>query len=201
MARPPGNCQVCKHPERARIELTLAGGASRRAIGQKFKLHHLALRRHWILHVSEERKAALTLGPVQAQALAARVAEESESVIDHHRTVRAGLYQLYDSAIEASDRTGGAMLAGRLTEVNSAIARITGQLATSPLVQNTFNTVNFAAHPAYLKLRDGLVALSRAHPEVRPDLFAMLKRLDAEPDDAPPSAAAHAIEHEGARDG
>jgi hypothetical protein len=95
-----GRCTVCTHIERVRIELMLAGGAGHRAIGRKYGLTHYAVGRHWSGHVTEERKAALVLGPVQRQALAARVAEESESVLDHHKATRCGLYARYDAAIE-----------------------------------------------------------------------------------------------------
>jgi len=139
--RPPGHCKVCQHPERARIELLLAGGAGFSAVARKFNFGCAdPLARHWRKHVSDARKAALALGPVQVQALAARCAEESESVLDHHRATRAGLYHVYSTAIEAGDSVTVASVAGRLTEVNNAIARITGEIASSPLVQN--NTVH-----------------------------------------------------------
>ena len=48
---------------------------------------------------------------------------------DHLKTVRAGLYELYDAALSAGDRNGGALLAGKLHENLHAVARITGELA------------------------------------------------------------------------
>src|SRR5690349_4316515 len=104
--KPNGHCRVCQHVERGRIELLLAAGASIRAISAKFTLPYDGLRRHWLLHVSDERKARLKLVPVQQAALAARISKESESVLDHFKAVRAGLYELYEAALEAGDRTG-----------------------------------------------------------------------------------------------
>src|SRR5580704_6758925 len=100
---PNGRCAVCPSPDRARVELLMATGAGKRALGRKFKLHFDAIGRHWLNHVTDERKAALAVGPVERVALAAQVCEESASVIDHHRAVRAGLYQLYDAALSAHD--------------------------------------------------------------------------------------------------
>jgi hypothetical protein len=173
-----GRCLTCRHPERARIELLLAGGASKHAVGQKYGLHHLTLHRHWHNHMSDERKAALVMGPTERMALAAQVGEEAASVIDHYRATRAGLYQLYNAAIEAGDRTGGAMVAGRLTEVNNAIAKITGELSNSPLIQN--NTVNFYGSPEFVTFQQDLVRVLNRFPDAREAVLAEFERLEAE---------------------
>jgi hypothetical protein len=181
------------------MELLLAGGASAKAVSRKFDAPYYALNRHWNNHVTDERKASLVMGPVQRQALAARVAEESESILDHHKATRCGLYARFDAAIEAGDNMAVALLAGRLTEVNNSIGRLTGQIATSPLVQQTTINNNLYASPEYIRLRSALLQLGRDHPDVRPALVAMLKGLDAEPNStsAPAPVAPRVIEHEG----
>jgi hypothetical protein len=196
-----GGCTVCAHPEKTRIELLLAGGAGQTAVGRKYSLSNHAIHRHWHNHVTEERRAALILGPVQRQALASQVMEEATSVLDHHRAVRAGLYSGFDAAVTAGDKTATALLGGKLIEVNNAIAKLTGQLATSPLVQQT--TINFHSSTEYMRLRDGLLQLAREHPDVRPALVAMLRRLDSEPAEAakPGRPAPLVLEHEAAADG
>ena len=175
---PSGRCKACAHPERVRIELLLAGGASRRAVAAKYQLGHYALARHWRNHVSDERRTNLVLGPVQRASLAARVAEESESVIDHFKSVRAGLYGLYDAAVTAGDRIGGAMLAGRLHENLNSMARLTGQLATSPLVQ--FNQQNnfFSSDPAFAEFQARLIATLRPFPEARNAVISEFERVE-----------------------
>src|SRR5580658_3398974 len=77
-----GGCTVCAHVERTRIELLLAGGAGQHAVGRKYGLSKDSVHRHWKNHVTEERRAALIMGPVQRMSLAAQVAEESESVLE-----------------------------------------------------------------------------------------------------------------------
>jgi hypothetical protein len=74
----PRQCAVCRHPERARIELLRAGGASYDSIGSKFGLHRDAVWRHWRDHVSPERKAQLLTGPVQLHELAERAPNQGE---------------------------------------------------------------------------------------------------------------------------
>ncbi len=176
--RPTGRCTVCGHPERTRIELLLAGGAGQKSVGDKFGLSKDSIHRHWHSHCSDERKAALLLGPVQVQALAAKVAEESESVIDHHKATRAGLYQFYATALEAGDKTSGAMLAGRLTEVNNAIARITGELSRSPLIQQ--NTINLVMNsPEFVRFQADLIRVLARFPEAREAVIAEFDRLEA----------------------
>ena len=177
--RPPGHCKVCQHSERARIELLLAGGAGFAAVARKFNFGCAdPLARHWRKHVSDARKAALALGPVQVQALAARCAEESESVLDHHRATRAGLYHVYSTAIEAGDSVTVASVAGRLTEVNNAIARITGEIASSPLVQhNTLNVV--AASPQAQQFVADILHRLRPYPEALRAVTAWLEERDA----------------------
>ncbi len=83
-----GTCHTCGHLERPRIELLCAGGASHKALARKYGISRDSIGRHWQEHVPEERKAALAIGPVERAALSSRVAEESESVIDHYRAVR-----------------------------------------------------------------------------------------------------------------
>ena len=193
--RPTGRCTVCGHPERTRIELLLAGGAGQKSVGDKFGLSKDSIHRHWHSHCSDERKAALLLGPVQVQALAAKVAEESESVIDHHKATRAGLYQFYATALEAGDKTSGAMLAGRLTEVNNAIARITGELAHSPLVQR--NTVNvFMSTPEFAEFQGRLIAALNRFPDAREAVIAEFDRLEAEQAAQPLPALEHESDDE-----
>ena len=189
----PGGCRVCAHPSRTQIELLLAGGAGQKAVGAKFGLSKDCIHRHWRAHVSESRKATLILGPVQQEALRARVCEEASSVIDHHRITRSGLYDLFSAALEAGDRNAGALLAGRLTEVNNAIGRLTGELASSPLVQQ--NTVNVFMHdPGFLHFMEELAEALRDHPEARAAVLRKFEELDRR--EAAASDAFPQLEHQ-----
>lgn len=190
-----GKCTLCAHPACVQAELLLAGGASFNSVSRKYGVTRHAIGRHWAGHVSPERKAALALGPVQRMSLSAQVAEESESVLAHHRATRAGLLALYAAAVTAGDRVGGALLGGRLTEVNNAIARLCGQLATSPLISNTTinNTMTAVFEsPKFLKFENALLALATEHPEIHPRLLAIIKLLD----DEEPAAQRPALEHQ-----
>lgn len=186
---PNGRCAVCVHAERTRIELLIAGGASQRSVARKYGLNHHAVSRHYLSHVSDERKANLILGPVQRQELASRLSEESTSVMDHLRAVRSGLYQLFNTTLEAGDASTGALVAGRLHENLNAIARLTGQLATSPLVQinNSQHTTNFfTADPAFAAFQARLITALRPFPEARAAIIAQFEAIESPPISAPP---------------
>jgi hypothetical protein len=188
---PNGRCKVCAHLERSRIELLLAGGAGQRPLARKFGLTHHALGRHWRTHVSAERRTALQIGPVQRMALAAHVSEECASVIDHYRAVRAGLYKQLNAADEAGDRNGVALIAGRLLSCLDSMARLTGQLAESPLVQN--NTINnFYLEPAFASFQADLIRVLSRFPDARSAVLAEFERLEGA------SARQPALEHESA---
>ena len=170
-------CTVCKHVERVRIELLLAGGASQTAVAAKYRLSKHAVHRHWANHVSDERRAALALGPVQRQELAARVSEESASVLDHLKAVRAGLYQMFSAALDAGDRISGGLIAGRLHENLNAMARITGQLASSPLVQVN-NQTNLFLLPEFADVQATLIRVLAPHPAARADVIRAFRQLE-----------------------
>jgi hypothetical protein len=190
--RPTGRCVTCAHPEKTRIELLVAGGASHAAVGRKYGIGRYALGRHWAAHVSPERKASLVLGPVAQAALASRLCEESESVLDHLRVVRCGLYATFDAAVTAGDRSSVALLAGRLTEVNNAVARLTGQLATSPLVQiNNSNQTTIIESQEFLAFRADLIRVLSRFPEAYEAVLQEFERYErVAPSELP------ALEHE-----
>lgn len=193
-ARIARQCVVCRHVRRTELELELAGGASQAAVARKYGVSKDSAHRHWTRHIDDARKARLLVGPVQQAALAARISEENSSVIDNLRVVRAGLFESYDLALQAGDRNSTALLASKLHENLRITAGITGELASSPLIRQTTINNNLYTSPEYVRLRAGLLQLGRDHPQIRPDLIAMLKRLDSEPDGpAPPGLL---LEHE-----
>jgi hypothetical protein len=87
------------------------------------------------------------------------------------------LYKVYDIAVTASDGTTTGLLAGRLTEVNNAIAKLTGELASSPLVVN--NTQNiFTSDPGFAQFQQQLIGVLRHFPDARNAVVAEFERLE-----------------------
>ena len=179
-------CRVCARDDRASLELALAGGASVRAIAKRHGVAYHQLYRHWA-HVDPERKAALAIGPVQRAALAARVSDESSSVIDHLKVARAAIYQMLEGALSAADRVGVAMLTGRLHENLRELGRLTGQLANSPLIQQ--NTTNIFVSPEFARMQAGLMRALAAHPAARADVIRAFRELESSAASSAPTTA------------
>jgi len=51
-------CQVCRHPDRLRIELLRLSGLSLDLVSARFRVHRDAVHRH-MLHISDADRAAL----------------------------------------------------------------------------------------------------------------------------------------------
>jgi hypothetical protein len=194
LPRKPGPaCSVCCHPEKWRVELLHAGGASLNSLAEKFKpLSADAIGRHWRNHVSAELKASYLVGPAQLADLAATAAKEGASVIDHFRAVRTMLMSMMAATTEAGDARGAAIVAGQLVGVLEKIGRVTGEIAT--IAQGTINIQNNVAivnSPAFAKVQAAILRALAPHREARAAVVEALRELDAE---AAPSAPL-VIEH------
>ena len=193
-----GGCTVCAHLERTRIELLLAGGAGQTAVAAKYGLSKHAVHRHWHGHVTAERKANLILGPVQRAELAARVCEETGSVLDHLKAIRAGLYQQYNAALEAGDRNSGALLAGKLHDNLRTVARITGELASGPLVQINNSQTNVTAlldSREFAAFQATLIRVLNRFPDARDAVVTEFEALERQAAAAPLPVPVPALEH------
>ncbi len=111
-------------------------------------------------------------------------------MLDHHRATRAGLYSIYTAAVEAGDGVTVASVAGRLTEVNSAIARITGEIASSPLVQH--NTLNvMMGSPEVQRFLADILHQLKLYPDARRALHSWLEARETEAAGRPLPALEH----------
>jgi hypothetical protein len=174
-------CQVCKHPERTRIELMRASGVSLDVIASKFNVGRDAVNRHWHGHVSHQMKASFLAGPLQLEELAQKAAETGTSVLDHLHAIRVILFSHLATATEAGDGSLAANVAGRLTHVLETIARISGELgalATNTTYNITNNQLVLTQTPAFLKLQASLLHALALYPEARAAVVAALNALD-----------------------
>lgn len=180
-------CRVCKHAARIEIELLLAGGAGQKALASRFGMSKDSIHRHWSRHIDAKRKARLLVGPVQEQALRARIAEEASSVVDLLRATRAGLFESYDLALKISDLNAVAQLASKIHENLKIAGNISGELASSPLVQinnNQQNNIAMLESPDFVRFQARLIAVLRDYPEARNAVLAEFEKFDA-PDALP----------------
>jgi hypothetical protein len=182
---PNGRCTICGHPERPRAELLLAGGAGLRAVARKLLLPYHSLRRHWVGHVSPERRSQLICGPLKPQELAQRAAEEGLSLLDYLRIVRNGLMARFLAASEADDRQGAALVSGRLIQCLSLTAQLTGEISRT--TANVTNNVAILTSPLMSDLQSMLIRTLAPHPQARAAVLKGLEDLSrrAVPDAAP----------------
>jgi len=171
------SCSICRHPDRPRMEVLIAGGASIKAVAKTCHVSYWPLYRHWSNHVSHTRRQQLLMGPVPTAALAARLADENCSVLDNLKYLRLNLYRLFDAAVEADDRNGGSLVAGKLHENLNQVARITGELSQSPLVvtQN-----NFYVSPQFAQLQGALLRVLADYPEARAAVIHAFRELESQ---------------------
>lgn len=193
-------CKVCRHPERWRVELLKAGGASLDALAEKFALDRDSIHRHWHLHVSDESKASYLCGPAQLAELGEKAAIEGDSVLDYLRMIRTVLTGQLAAANEAGDGRGTAYVAGRLTQVLETIARVTGELgAMAQSVNITNNVAILSEHPAFLKMQATMLRALTPFPDARMAVVEALRALDHEAAQAalPSPHMGQVIEHVG----
>lgn len=172
---PNGNCAVCKHRERYRVELLLSGGASLRSVAKRFGVAYHTTRRHWLQHVSAERRASLIAGPIKLSELADRAADENGSLLDHFIILRNTLYRRLDACDEAGDSAQVSSLSGRIIEVLREMGRLTGDLSRSGV--NITN--NIFISPQFAELQAALIEALGRHPDARTDVIRAFRALEA----------------------
>jgi hypothetical protein len=199
-------CTVCRSPERWRVELLKAGGASLDALAKKFNLAPDAIWRHWKNHVSPEARASYLIGPADMEKLAEKAALEGDSVIDYLRMCRSTLVAQMAAMNDAGDARGAAYVAVQLTKVLETMAKVTGELGvlaqTSTFdISNVTNVAILEQHPIFMRMQASMLRALGPFPEARNAVVAALRDLDSE--NAPratariPSAVSGAvIEHE-----
>jgi hypothetical protein len=178
-------CQVCRHPERERIEALRASGASLESLARKFKVHKDAIWRHWHDHVSADRKTSYLAGPATIAELRERAAKEGGSILDHLSILRSILMGAITASAEANSAFSLAALSGRMVEVLREIGRLTGEIERLNPGITINNTVAIMNDPRMIELQSGLIAIARAHPPARPQIIALLRSLDAAPEARP----------------
>jgi len=169
-------CSICKHDDRARIELLLARGASRRHIGERFHCSPDAVWRHWRNgHVAEYVKSQLAIQALKpGETLEKLVQDESIGLLENLQRIRATLYASFDAAAEVGDRQAVSLLAARLHENLRLAATSTGELQKN----SPTSVTNIVLSPAYLDLRAALLGALRPFPDAVRAVVAAFQRAE-----------------------
>ena len=165
-------CTVCRHADRASIELSLSNKVPIRVIGKRYGVHHDAVYRHGKVHMSSELHAQLmTRGRMNPTDLANLRETESEGVLQQLVTVRARLYTQMDIAEQLNDYKAAAAIGDRIIKSLEVVARLLGDLKTGTV--NVTN--NMLVMPEFHALRTTILQALRQHPTARADVIAALQ--------------------------
>src|ERR1700739_848100 len=176
-------CSICVAGRNGEIDLPrseklLADRTRLSAIAEKFDLSYDSLRRHW-LGISADRKNYLQPGrQLTQEAVAAELAEEKVSMMDHLRIVRGGLHKLFFHAVEVSDHAGGASLATALERNVMRGAQLAGEWRPTTAVQNNLTIFNM---PGVASTIAGIARVLAPYPEARRALVDYLRSQPAAP--------------------
>jgi hypothetical protein len=180
-------CNVCRHPERARIEMLRLAGAGLGAIAAQFDISRDSVFRHMRDHVSEDDRAAM-LADVPLQELLARAADEGVSLLDFCKIIRATLMRQFQLAASVNDAKAAAALAGKLNETLRLIGTFTGEMLKLSPSMTVNNTQVFINSPIFTDLQAMLVRKLEGHPEALARVVEGLLELEAKAAHAPKGA-------------
>lgn len=187
MSRPGSGekqCTVCRHRERAQIDLGLARGVSAYALGKRHRLSADALYRHAKRHLSAQLRAALLAGPsIEGVDLDRLRDTESQSLLANLVALRHRLFATLDTAEAAGDGNMLARIASQLHHNLELTGKLLGDLGVG---STTINNVLLV--PAYVEMRVELVRALEAFPDAKAAVAAVLHRLEGD--------AAQVIENE-----
>ena len=171
----PRPCQVCRHDERARIELALAQGIAQKHVAGRFGVSMYSVHRHRKTHMPAKLKAQLAVAGVPSNIdLDELRKSESESLLQHIVAQRARLYALLELAEDCEDPRVAAQVHGRITANLEQAARVLGEInAASTHIHN-----NLVVTPEYLELRQGLLQALRHYPDARSAVSDVLRDID-----------------------
>jgi hypothetical protein len=165
-------------------------------LAKKFDVHRDALWRHMKNHVSADARASFLVGVASLERLREKAIEEKGSVLEHLQIARSMTLNAMVASAGAASWTTFAMLVGRYAELNRDVARVSGEALQLPGVSITNNFLAIMSSPQMAELQSGLLAITRANPEVRGEIVQLLRRIDAGSGPQGNAAAPRAIECE-----
>lgn len=169
-------CQVCAHEQSTRIDYLLASGAVRRAVARKFGLDHDAVLRHYHLHISDDYKRKVKIGPFRSEEELRRlVAENSTSVVENLLSIYSGLASRWLACFEVGADDKLVALTKSMHTNLELRAKISKEIAPPPgntIITNVFNL------PPVIELQAELLKVLARHPEARRDVIRTLRDLE-----------------------
>jgi hypothetical protein len=172
-------CTVCKHRERAGLDLALARGVAVRALAKRYGLGSDAIYRHAKNHLPAQLRAQLIAGPDLDIDLDKLRETEGQSLLANLVALRGRLFASLDVAEEAGDGNMLARVAGQLHRNFELVGELVGSLTTG-----STTITNILIQPAYVEMRVELVKALQPYPEARQAVAAVLHAIEHKAADA-----------------
>ena len=173
-------CQVCEHPDRARIEFAKVSGRGLDEVAKEFGVHRDSLWRHMLKHVSEETKVGYLAGPVKLAELANLAASENKSLLEYLSILRSILFGQLDRSAQRNKPFEVERISGRALDTLREIGRLTGELSafTSQSINVVNNQTLVMSSPIVTELQAELLQTLAPYQDARAAVIAMFVRLD-----------------------
>lgn len=167
-------CNCCKHPDRASIELGLSNRVALRVLSKRYGISIDSLHRHRHKHMSPQLTAQLMqrgrLSEVDLEQL--RITE-SEGILHHLVATRGRLYKAMDAADELGNHMDAARISGVLLKNLELTAKLLGDLQTGS------SQVNILVLPEYHGLRVAIMQALKMFPEARAAVAQALQNYES----------------------
>jgi hypothetical protein len=170
-------CTICRHPQRALLELGLVLGTPLRTLAARYECSVSALHSHRHNHLTAAQKAAILSATKPAEVdLESLSRSESEGLLGALVGQRARLAQVVELSMEAGE-FGRCVSAERaITENLSLVAKLLGQLVQHHQVTHT----SFLVSTDYVLLRQALIEALRPFPDALRAVSTKLAKLEQE---------------------
>lgn len=180
-ARREQQCLVCRHRERAAVDLALARGVSVTALSRRYKISTDAIYRHSRNHLPPQLRAQLIAGPDIEDLDLDRLREnESQSLLSHLIALRNRLLAGLDVAEEYRDGSMLTRVSAQLHQNLELTAKLVGDLAAG----GTTTINNVLVMPAYVEMRVELVKALAPFPDARLAVAQVLHQIEHKAADA-----------------
>jgi hypothetical protein len=184
-------CQICKHPERHRIDYLLISGAGERgkgsnALAAKFGVSEGSIYNHSIKHIPPELRRAILAGPFGSEEeLRELAAQEGTTVLQSLRVVFNGHRHRWLLSMEAGDDQNMINHARFMAQTLWKIGQLTQEILPTPVIHQNNVQINVLEHPEYIEAITRLSEALQPFPDARKAVAQALKGL------APPAVIEH----------
>ena len=179
-ARRMQQCLVCRHREKAAVDLALSRGVSVTALSRRYKISTDAIYRHSRNHLPPQLRAQLIAGPDIKDLDLDRLREnESQSLLSHLIALRNRLLAGLDVAEEYRDGSMLTRVSAQLHQNLELTAKLVGDLGTGSTTIN-----NVLIMPQYVELRVELVKALQPFPDARLAVAQVLHAIEHKAADA-----------------